>query len=122
MLFDHGVPTEYTGSRKAGLLIESLKKLVAPHVSVLKSDSAIKSFVQEAGADFPLFIGFGVEESSIAEYGAKYKKKAWFATAKDFSEDLMAVYDFDKIPALVSLNIKYNEQSVFYGPFEGMLG
>ncbi|CAM0875307.1 unnamed protein product [Alopecurus aequalis] len=118
MLFDHGVPTEYTGPRKAGLLIESLKKLVAPDVSVLESDSAIKSFVQEAGAGFPLFIGFGVDESSIAEYGAKYKK-AWFSVAKDFSEDMMAVYDFDKIPALVSLNIKYNEQSVFYGPFEG---
>uniref|UniRef100_A0ACD5ZD38 Uncharacterized protein n=1 Tax=Avena sativa TaxID=4498 RepID=A0ACD5ZD38_AVESA len=119
MLFDHGVPTEYTGSRKAGLLIESLKKLVAPAVSILESDSAIKSFVQEAGSDFPLFIGFGVDESSIAEYGARYKKKAWFSTAKDFSEDMMSVYDFDKIPALVSLNIKYNEQSVFYGPFEG---
>uniref|UniRef100_A0ACD5YNL6 Uncharacterized protein n=1 Tax=Avena sativa TaxID=4498 RepID=A0ACD5YNL6_AVESA len=119
LLFDHGVPTEYTGSRKAGLLIESLKKLVAPAVSVLESDSAIKSFVQEAGSDFPLFIGFGVDESSIAEYAARYKKKAWFSTAKDFSEDLMSVYDFDKIPALVSLNIKYNEQSVFYGPFEG---
>lgn len=119
MLFDHGVPTEYTGSRKAGLLIESLKKLVAPDVSVLDSDSAIKSFVQEAGTGFPLFIGFGLDESSIAEYAARYKKKAWFSIAKDFSEDLMAVYDFDKIPALVSLNIKYNEQRVFYGPFEG---
>uniref|UniRef100_A0A453P561 Thioredoxin domain-containing protein n=1 Tax=Aegilops tauschii subsp. strangulata TaxID=200361 RepID=A0A453P561_AEGTS len=119
MLFDHGVPTEYTGSRKAGQLVESLRKLVAPDVSVLKSDAAIKSFVQEAGVGFPLFIGFGVDESSIAEYGARYKKKAWFSTAKDFSEDLMAVYDFDKIPALVSLNPKYNEQSVFYGPFEG---
>ncbi|XBH78876.1 protein disulfide isomerase-like 5-3 [Triticum dicoccoides] len=119
MLFDHGVPTEYTGSRKAGQLVESLRKLVAPDVSVLTSDAAIKSFVQEAGVGFPLFIGFGVDESSIAEYGARYKKKAWFSTAKDFSEDLMAVYDFDKIPALVSLNPKYNEQSVFYGPFEG---
>ncbi|KAM3242417.1 hypothetical protein ACQJBY_054837 [Aegilops geniculata] len=119
MLFDHGVPTEYTGSRKAGQLVESLRKLVAPDVSVLKSDAAIKSFVQEAGVGFPLFIGFGVDESSIAEYGARYKKKAWFSAAKDFSEDLMAVYDFDKIPALVSLNPKYNEQSVFYGPFEG---
>ncbi|KAI4980686.1 hypothetical protein ZWY2020_021171 [Hordeum vulgare] len=87
MLFDHGVPTEYTGSRKASQLVESLRKLVAPDVSLLMSDAAIKSFVQEA--------------------------------AKDFSEDMMAVYDFDKIPALVSLNPKYNEQNVFYGPFEG---
>jgi hypothetical protein len=34
MLFDRGVPSEYTDSRKADLLIENLKKLVAPDVSV----------------------------------------------------------------------------------------
>ncbi|TVU29740.1 hypothetical protein EJB05_21324, partial [Eragrostis curvula] len=119
MFFDHGVPSEYTGSRKADLLIENLKKLVAPAVSVLKSDAAIKGFVEAAGVGFPLFIGFGVEESLIAEYGAKYKKKAWFSVAKDFSEDMMVLYDFDKAPALISHNPKYNEQSVFYGPFEG---
>ncbi|CAL5021520.1 unnamed protein product [Urochloa decumbens] len=119
MFFDHGVPSEYTGSRNADLLVENLKKLVAPDVSVLESDSAIKGFVESAGISFPLFIGFGVDESFIAEYGAKYKKKAWFSTAKDFSEDMMVVYDFDKFPALVSVNPKYNEQSVFYGPFEG---
>ncbi|CAN6232014.1 unnamed protein product [Urochloa humidicola] len=119
MFFDHGVPSEYTSSRNADLLVENLKKLVAPDVSVLESDSAIKGFVEAAGISFPLFIGFGVDESLIAEYGAKYKKKAWFSTAKDFSEDMMVVYDFDKFPALVSVNPKYNEQSVFYGPFEG---
>jgi hypothetical protein len=43
MLFDRGVPSEYTDSRKADLLIENLKKLVAPDVSVLESDSSIKS-------------------------------------------------------------------------------
>ncbi|OEL27780.1 Protein disulfide isomerase-like 5-3 [Dichanthelium oligosanthes] len=119
MLFDHGVPLEYTGSRNAKLLVENLKKLVAPDVSVLESDSAIKGFVEAAGISFPLFIGFGVDESLISEYGTKYKNKAWFSTAKDFSEDMMVVYDFDKFPALVSVNPKYNEQSVFYGPFEG---
>ncbi|KAL5665597.1 hypothetical protein ACJX0J_025705, partial [Zea mays] len=119
MFFDHGVPSEYTGSRKADVLVENLKKLVAPDVSVLESDSSINGFVQAAGINFPLFIGFGMDESLIVEYGAKYKKKAWFSTAKDFSEDVMVVYDFDKVPALVSVNPKYNEQSVFYGPFEG---
>lgn len=119
MLFDHGVPSEYTGSRKADLLVENLKKLVAPDVSVLESDSSIKGFVEAAGINFPLFIGFGMDESLIVEYGAKYKKKAWFSTAKGFSEDMMVVYDFDKFPALVSVNPKYNEHSVFYGPFEG---
>uniref|UniRef100_A0A0E0K0Y6 Thioredoxin domain-containing protein n=1 Tax=Oryza punctata TaxID=4537 RepID=A0A0E0K0Y6_ORYPU len=118
MLFDHGTPTEYTGSRKADLLVESLKKLVAPDVSVLESDSAIKSFVKDAGMGFPLFLGFGVDESLIVEYGAKYKNRAWFSVAKDFSEDMMVFYDFDKVPALVSVNPKYREQSIFYGPFD----
>ncbi|KAJ6852973.1 protein disulfide isomerase-like 5-2 [Iris pallida] len=31
----------------------------------------------------------------------------------------MITYDFDKVPALVALHSKYNEQSVFYGPFDG---
>ncbi|EAZ30795.1 hypothetical protein OsJ_14861 [Oryza sativa Japonica Group] len=119
MLFIHGVPIEYTGSRKADLLVRNLNKFVAPDVSILESDSAIKSFVENAGTSFPMFIGFGVNESLIAGYGGKYKKRAWFAVAKDFSEDFMVTYDFDKVPALVSLHPKYKEQSVFYGPFEG---
>uniref|UniRef100_J3LDP6 Thioredoxin domain-containing protein n=1 Tax=Oryza brachyantha TaxID=4533 RepID=J3LDP6_ORYBR len=118
MLFDHGTPTEYTGSRKADLLVENLKKIVAPDVSVLESDSAIKSFVEAAGMGFPLFLGFGVDESLIVEYGAKYKNRAWFSVAKGFSEDMMVFYDFDKVPALVSVNPKYHEQSIFYGPFD----
>jgi protein disulfide-isomerase A1 len=56
----------------------------------------------------------------IAEYGRKYKKRAWFAVAKDFSEDMMVAYDFDKVPALVAIHPKYKEQSLFYGPFEGI--
>ncbi|KAL5214123.1 hypothetical protein ABZP36_003275 [Zizania latifolia] len=119
MLFIRGVPIEYTGSRKADLLVRNLNKFVAPDVSTLESDSAIKTFVENAGTSFPMFIGFGVNESLIADYGGKYKKRAWFAVAKDFSEDTMVTYDFDKAPALVSVHPKYKEQSVFYGPFEG---
>ncbi|CAD6263670.1 unnamed protein product [Miscanthus lutarioriparius] len=98
MLFIHGVPIEYTGSRKA--------------------DQLIKTFVENAGTSFPMFLGFGVNDSLIAEYGRKYKKRAWFAVAKDFSEDIMVAYEFDKVPALVSIHPKYKEQSLFYGPFE----
>ncbi|KAL6650598.1 hypothetical protein ACP70R_009523 [Stipagrostis hirtigluma subsp. patula] len=119
MLFIHGVPIEYTGSRKADQVIRNLKKFVAPDVSVLDSDSAIKNFVENAGASFPIFLGFGVNQSLIAEYGRKYKKRAWFAVAKDFSEDMMVAYDFDKVPTLVAIHPKYKEQSLFYGPFEG---
>ncbi|PKU70832.1 protein disulfide isomerase-like 5-2 [Dendrobium catenatum] len=118
-LFVHGIPIEYTGPRKPELLIRFLKKYVAPDVSVLKSDSAVYNFVDEAGKHFPIFIGFGLDESLIAEYGKRYKQKAWFAVADDVSEEVMVAYDFDKIPALVAIHPSYNEQSVFYGPFEG---
>ncbi|CAN6235030.1 unnamed protein product [Urochloa humidicola] len=119
MLFIHGVPIEYTGSRQADQLVRNLKKFVAPDVSILESDTAIKNFVENAGTSFPIFLGFGVNELLIAEYGRKYKKRAWFAVAKDFSEDIIAAYEFDKVPALVAIHPKYNEQSLFYGPFEG---
>lgn len=118
-LFIHGVPVDYYGPRKADLLVRSLKKLAAPDVSLLESDSSIYNFVETAGTDFPIFLGFGLAESVIAEFASKFKKKAWFAVAKDFSEEMMAVHHFDKVPALVSFHPKYNDQSVFYGPFEG---
>lgn len=66
-----------------------------------------------------MFLGFGANDSLIAEYGRKYKKRAWFAVAKNFSEDIMVAYDFDKVPALVAIHPQYKEQSLFYGPFEG---
>lgn len=96
-----------------------MKKIVAPDVASLNSDSAIRDFIKEAGTNFPIFVGFGLNESSISEIAIKYKKKAWFSVAKDFSEDIMSLYDFDKEPALVAIHPAYNEQSKFYGPFEG---
>lgn len=117
-LFIHGVPTNYYGPRKAELLIRFLKKFVAPNVAVLDSDSAISNFVEEIGTFFPIFIGFGVNESVISDLAIKYKKRAWFSVAKDFSDDVMELYDFDKVPALVSIHPNYNERSVFYGPFD----
>ncbi|KAF1880569.1 hypothetical protein Lal_00011628 [Lupinus albus] len=118
LLFNHGVPTEYHGPRKAELLVRYLKKFATSDVSVLDSDSVVSKFVEEAGTFFPVYIGFGLDSSVIEKLAIKYKKNAWFSVAKDFSEDLMVLYDFDKVPALVSLNPKYNEQSTFYGPFE----
>ncbi|KAF2290958.1 hypothetical protein GH714_017370 [Hevea brasiliensis] len=35
-----------------------------------------------------------------------------------FRRSVMVRYDFDKVPALVALHPSYNEQSIFYGPFE----
>lgn len=118
MIFMHGIPVEYNGPRKADLLARYLKKFVAPDVSVLDSDSAISDFIETAGTYFPIYIGFGLNESMISKLAIKYKKKAWFSVAKDFSEDIMVLYDFDKVPALVSLHPTYHEQSIFYGPFE----
>ncbi|KAK3036001.1 hypothetical protein RJ639_031174 [Escallonia herrerae] len=109
---------DYYGPRKADLLVRFLRKFVAPDVAVLSSDSAISDFVEAAGTNFPIFVGFGFNESEISDLAIKYKKKAWFSVAKDFSEDVMVLYDFDKMPALVVLHPGYNEQSIFYGPFE----
>ncbi|RDX83798.1 Protein disulfide-isomerase 5-2 [Mucuna pruriens] len=118
LLFNHGVSTEYRGPRKADLLVRYLKKFAASDVSILDSDSAVNTFVEEAGTFFPIYIGFGLNNTVIEKFAIKYKKNAWFSVAKDFSEDLMVLYDFDKIPALVALNQLYNERNTFYGPFE----
>ncbi|KAI9124564.1 hypothetical protein K1719_004486 [Acacia pycnantha] len=117
MLFIHGVPTDYHGPRKADLLVRYLKKFAAPDVTVLDSDSAVNNFV-EACTLFPIFIGFGLSSSMIENSAIKYKKNAWFSIAKDFSEDVMGSYHFDKVPALVSINEEYNEWNTLYGPFE----
>ncbi|GKV09069.1 hypothetical protein SLEP1_g20618 [Rubroshorea leprosula] len=117
-LFIHGVPIDYDGPRKADLLVKYLKKFVAPDVSVLNSDLAISDFLEVAGTYFPIYIGFGLNETVISNQAVKYKEKAWFAVAKDFSEDVRVFYDFDKVPALVSLHPIYSQQNVFYGPFE----
>ncbi|RXH73670.1 hypothetical protein DVH24_016492 [Malus domestica] len=117
-LFMHGVPIEYNGPRKADSLVRYLKKFAAPDVSILESDSAISEFVEAAGTYFPIYIGFGLDELLISKLAIKYKKKAWFSVAKDFSEDVMVLYDFDKVPALASLHPTYDERNIFYGPFE----
>ncbi|XP_057469829.1 protein disulfide-isomerase 5-2 [Actinidia eriantha] len=117
-VFMHGIPTEYYGPRKADLLVRYLKKFVAPDVAVLNSDSGISDFIEAAGTDFPIYVGFGLNESVISDLAIKYKKKAWFSVAKDFTEDVMVLYDFDKVPALASVHPNYNERSIFYGPFE----
>lgn len=116
----HGVPTEYHGPRKADLLVQFLSTYVAPDVAVLTSDSAIRNFIQEAGSNFPIFVGFGLNESIVYNLVVEYKNKAWFSVAKDFSDEvIMTVYDFDKVPALAAIHPAYNEHSTFYGPFQG---
>ncbi|XP_022993428.1 protein disulfide-isomerase 5-2-like [Cucurbita maxima] len=118
-IFMHGIPADYYGPRKAELIVRYLKKFVAPDVSILESDSSINEFVEAAGPYFPIYLGFGLDESVISKFAINYKKKAWFSVAKGFSEDIMVSYDFDKVPALVSIHPSYNnERSIFYGPFE----
>ncbi|OMO81376.1 Thioredoxin [Corchorus olitorius] len=121
-LFMHGVPIDYYGPRKADLLVRYLKKFVASDVSLLSSDSAITDFIEAAGTYFPIYIGFGLNETVISDLAIKYKKKAWFSVAKDFSKDAMVLYGFNKVPALVVLHPSYKQQNVFYGPFEDDLG
>ncbi|XP_047322126.1 protein disulfide-isomerase 5-2-like [Impatiens glandulifera] len=117
-IFMKGVPTNYYGSREADLLVRFLKKFVAPDVAILSSDTNIREFVEDAGFNIPIFIGYGLNESVITNMAVKYKKKAWFSVAKGFSEEVMVLHDFDKVPSLISLHPTYDERSVFYGPFE----
>lgn len=72
-----------------------------------------------AGSDFPIFIGFGLNESVILDPAVKYKKRAWFSVAKGFSDEIKTIYGLDKVPALLAIYPAYNEQSIFDGPFEG---
>ncbi|MBA0775804.1 hypothetical protein Gotri_010911 [Gossypium trilobum] len=118
-LFMHGVSMEYYGPRKADSLVQYLKKFVSTDVSILISDSAISDFVEEAGTFFPIFIGFGLNETVLSNLAVKYKKRAWFSVAKDFSDEAKVLYDMEKVPALVAIHPNYKQQSIFYGPFEG---
>ncbi|MBA0659815.1 hypothetical protein Goklo_011912 [Gossypium klotzschianum] len=118
-LFVHGVSMEYYGPRKADSLVQYLKKFVSTDVSILISDSAISDFVEEAGTFFPIFIGFGLNETVLSNLAVKYKKRAWFSVAKDFSDEAKVLYDMEKVPALVAIHPNYKQQSIFYGPFEG---
>lgn len=119
MIFMHGVPTEYYGPRKAELLVRYLKKFVAPNVAVLGSDADVNDFIEEAGSFFPIYVGFGLDESVIKDLAIKYKKKAWFAVAKGFTDDAYELYGFDKVPALLAILPAYDHRDMFYGPFEG---
>ncbi|KAH1064743.1 hypothetical protein J1N35_029730 [Gossypium stocksii] len=118
-LFMHGVSMEYYGPRKADSLVQYLKKFVSTDVSILISDSAISDFVEEAGTFFPIFIGFGLNETVLSNLAVKYKKRAWFSVAKDFSDEAKVLYDMEKVPALVAIHPNFKQQSIFYGPFEG---
>lgn len=115
----NGLPTEYNGPRKAESLVTFLTKFVAPDVAVLTCDSAITDFVEAAGSNFPIFIGFGFNESVILNLAVRYKNKAWFSVANNFSDKIMTLYDFDKVPALSVIHPAYNEHSISYGPFGG---
>ncbi|KAL4280185.1 hypothetical protein GQ457_03G029160 [Hibiscus cannabinus] len=117
-LFIHGVSMEYYGPRQSDRLVQYLKKFVAPNVSILTSDSAISGFIKEAGTFFPIFIGFGLNETVLSNLAVKYKKRAWFSVTKDFSSEAVVLYDLEKVPALVVIHPNYKQQSIFYGPFE----
>lgn len=117
--FINGFPTDYSGPRKADSLVPYLKKLATPDVFVLNSNSEVNEFIKTSGKFFPIFIGFGVEESLLLDFGKQYKKRAWFSVAKEISDEAMVQYDFDKKPALLVIRPEYNEQDIFYGPFEG---
>ncbi|KAJ7534078.1 hypothetical protein O6H91_13G078800 [Diphasiastrum complanatum] len=118
-LFINGIPTDYTGPRRADLIVSFLKRLVAPDVVVLDTHSALSEFMVHAGGNLPIIIGFGLEESTLSAIAIDIRQRAWFAVMRDPTEQIMEGYDFDKKPCLLVLQPKADERHVFYGPFEG---
>nr|XP_024372669.1 protein disulfide isomerase-like 5-2 isoform X2 [Physcomitrium patens] len=116
--FIKGLPTDYTGPRKADGIITHLRRLSAPSIEQLNSEAELHGFVKSIGTEIPLFIGFGLKATDLEEFANKYRSKAWFAVMETFSEEIMEDFNFDKGPALVVTRGEHGEKTTFYGPFE----
>ncbi|KAK4382409.1 protein disulfide isomerase-like 5-2 [Sesamum angolense] len=103
-IFMRGVPTDYYGPRKADLLVRFLTKFVALDVAVLDSDSAIRDFVEAAGSNFPIFVGFG---SLAAAIHPAYSEHNIFYGP--FEEKLLEDY---KKQSLLPLNLPISQYSL----------
>ncbi|XP_024527287.1 protein disulfide-isomerase 5-2 [Selaginella moellendorffii] len=123
-LFVDGIHTDYRGPHKAELMVAHLRRMLAPPLSTLQSPSAVKQFVERAGDKLPVFVGFGVEVSTLAELAQGHRLRAWFATVDQEGSaselDLLSSdYGLTVLPALLVQHSSMNEQAVFHGPFQG---
>ncbi|KZV33089.1 Disulfide isomerase-like protein [Dorcoceras hygrometricum] len=111
---------------KAAPLLAGLKKPIvvakidAEKYTSLASKHDIEEFIHAAGCSFHISI-VGLNESIISNLAIKYKKRAWFSVAKDFSDDIMTKFDIDKTPALAAIHLVSDEYSIFDGPLEEKL-
>jgi protein disulfide-isomerase A1 len=117
--FANGYPTDYDGPHSAQALITHVRRLTAPPIEVYTSESRFRDFLSSRGSDLPIFVGFGLEASSLEKLAHKYRNKGWFAVLREYSENAHEDFRFDERHAVVVLRGDDEVQDVYYGPFEG---
>lgn len=117
--FANGYPTDYDGPHSTQALITHVRRLTAPAIEVYTSESRFRDFLSSRGSDLPIFVGFGLEASSLEKLAHKYRNKGWFAVLREYSENAHEDFRFDERHAVVVLHGDDEVQDVYYGPFDG---
>lgn len=79
----------------------------------------MRKFLKTLESELPVFVGFGVEASSLEKVAHKYRNRGWFAVLEEISDDAMMDFNLEHQSAVVVLHGGDEVQDVFYGPFEG---
>ena len=117
--FVKGYPTDYDGPHSVHALVTHVRRLTAPAIEVYTSESRFRGFLDTLDSELPIFVGFGLEASTLEKLAHKYRNKGWFAVLGEYSEKAHEDFQFDERHALVVLRGANEVQEVFYGPFEG---
>lgn len=117
--FTNGYPTDYDGPHSANALVTYVRRLTAPAIEVYSSESPLRKFLKTLESELPVFVGFGVEASSLEKVAHKYRNRGWFAVLEEISNEAMMDFNFENQSAVVVLRGGDEVQDVFYGPFDG---
>jgi hypothetical protein len=120
--FTNGYPTDYDGPHSANALVTYVRRLTAPAIEVYSSESPLRKFLKTLESELPVFVGFGVEASSLEKVAHKYRNRGWFAVLEEISNEAMMDFNFENQSAVVVLRGGDEVQDVFYGPFDGKCG
>lgn len=118
--FANGYPTTYDGPHSANALVTHVRRLTAPAIEVYTSESRFREFLDTHGSELPVFVGFGLEASTLEKLAHEYRNKGWFTVLREYSEKAHEDFQFDERHALIVLRGESEVQDVFYGPFEGI--
>lgn len=117
--FTNGYATDYDGPHGADTLVSRVRRLAFPAIETFSSESDFRDFLKSHTPELPLFVGFGLDASTLGTLAQKYRCKAWFAVLSEFSENAVSDFGFESGPALVVFRGADEVQDIFYGPFEG---